>query len=88
MQPTEIIVYRNPLEYAFWNGGLSPIFVVIVFAGFAFAIGAVLAEKLFFRFAPFSLRQRIGFYNVQYIQYAGGGLCAALTFYFLWVRLV
>jgi hypothetical protein len=68
--PTEIIVYRNPAEYALWNSGM--LFPIICSAVAAIVAVIVVAE----------LTERMGAYSKlrSYIIIGSGILSAIITY--------
>ena len=76
--PTEIIVYRNPLEAAVWNGLMNSelVFPCLV-AMVVFLVAVALSDK-------FNLFRWLRFDNQSYGQLALGALAAIAT---LWLML-
>ncbi len=49
-QPNEVILYRNPLEYALWNSFDIHYFFIVIVAGIVGIIAAVVADNIIDRF--------------------------------------
>ncbi len=80
-QPTEVIVYRNPLEYALWNAFDLHIFFIVIVAVAVGVIAAVIADNITQRFRANRFVRK----HQSDIILLSGGIGAILTCWYMWI---
>ena len=76
-QTQSIIVYRNPLEAAFWEGGYAFPMMVFIVLMFVFALILLKLQEVVFRYAKWSNRGNM----YAYTSYAGLAFACVASFF-------